>query len=165
MSKSDKSFQNEEDLNAIKKGALEVLVTGKTIFFRGASMDQASFLTLVTTALAPFENVNEHRTLLHLAIAARDAEDVAASQFVRDVKTAVAATFGENSKEFTDFGFHAPKKPAPLTPEKRNLKNARAQATRKARGTLGPKARKAVKGVVPAPDNGSAQAPPSSPKT
>jgi hypothetical protein len=164
MSKSKATSNNEEDLNVIKKAANEVLVTGKTIFFRGASMDQASFLTLVTTALAPFDNVNEHRTLLHLAIAARDAQEDAASQFVRDVKAAVSATFGENSKEFTDFGFHAPKKPAPLSPEKRNLKNARAQATRKARGTLGPKARKAVKGVVTTPDNGSAQAPPSSPK-
>ncbi len=162
VSKNDKSLKNENDLNALKQGALEVLVTGKTIFFRGASMDQASFLQLVTVALAPYDFVNDHWMSLHMGIAARDAQEDAASQFVRDARAAVIVSFGENSAEFRSFGFHPPKKPAPLTLEKQQLKNARAKATRRARGTLGPKQRKKIKGVVPAAESGGTQGPPSS---
>jgi hypothetical protein len=162
VSKREVSQRNEDDLNALKQGALEVLVTGKTIFFRGASMDQTSFLQLVAVALAPYDFVNQHRMLLHLGVAARDSQEGAASQFVRDAKAAVIVSFGENSAEFTKFGFRPQKKPAALTLEQQQLKNARAKATRRARGTLGPKARKKIKGVVPAPDSGGKQDPPSS---
>jgi hypothetical protein len=152
---SEKSRRNEEDLLALRTGAPEVLTPGKTIVFRGGTYDQAGFLQLVNVALAPYDSVNEHRTLLHQAVVTRDGQEDAAAQFVRDAKAAAIVSFGENSLEFTKLGFKAKKKAAPLTPEQKQLKQARLKATRKARGTMSRKQKARIKGVVPSDDAGT----------
>ncbi len=149
-------LNNEEDLRALKAGVPEVFVPGKTIAFRGGNFDQAGFLQLVDIALVPYDSVNEHRVLLHQAIVARDGQEEAAAQFIRDARAGAIVSFSENSPEFQKLGFKPKKKAASLTLEQKQLKQARAKATRKARGTLGRKQKARIKGVV-TPGNGGSQ--------
>jgi hypothetical protein len=152
-------IQNEEDLRAMKDGIPEAFAPGKNITFRGNNYDQAGFLQLVNTALAPYDNVNDLHVQLHLGVAARDAQEEAAAQFVRDAKAAAIVSFGEGSNSFQKLGFKTRKKQAPLTLEQKQLRQARIKATRKARGTMSRKAKAKIKGVVP--ENGGSQPPPS----
>ena len=152
MSSTD-HLNSEEDLRALKEGIPQAFTPGKTIFFRGGNLDQASFLQLVTTALAPYDSVNSLHMQLHQGVAARDAQEEAAAQFVRDAKASAIVSFGENSPEFSVMGFKAKKKAAPLTLEQKQLKQARIKATRKARGTMSRKQKEKIKGVVPTPED------------
>jgi hypothetical protein len=156
-----RSIQNEEDLRALKLGIPDVLVPGKTIAFRGGTIDQVGALQLVNAALAPIDNVNEQHLILHQAVVARDGQEEAVTQLIADLRAGAVVSLGENSSEFSRLGFKPRKKAAPLTPEEKQLKRARAKATRQARGTVSRKARAKIKGVV----NPDGSAPPSSATT
>ena len=67
---------------------------------------------------------------------------------VHDLKQYVIAAFGATSSKLADFGF-TPKKVTVLTPEQKAAAAAKRAATRKARNTLGPKAKLAITGTVP----------------
>jgi hypothetical protein len=79
---------------------------------------------------------------------AYDALDKNAQLVLRDLKRLVIGAFGDDSVKLADFGFPTPKKPV-LTQEQIAAAVLKRAATRKARGTLGPKQRLAIKGVVP----------------
>jgi lysozyme family protein len=81
------------------------------------------------------------------ASATYEALDTQATQIVRGLRQYVMNAFGESSPLLADFGFTPPKKPV-LTPEALTARSAKAAATRKARGTLGKKAKAAIKGNV-----------------
>ncbi len=70
---------------------------------------------------------------------------------LRLITEAVKGMMGPNNPALTNLGIEPEKVPAPLTAEKQVLKAERNAATRKARGTLGAKQKKAIKGQVPAP--------------
>jgi hypothetical protein len=57
--------------------------------------------------------------------------------------------FGTSPDVLGDFGMAPRKRPAPMTGEQLVVKSAKAKATRKARGTVGPKKRLRIKGNVP----------------
>ena len=69
---------------------------------------------------------------------------------VRGLRQYVINAFGEDSPVLADFGF-APTKKTSLTPAQLVARGQKAAATRKARGTLGPKQKKAIKGTVEVP--------------
>jgi len=159
MTDNSEPSKTENDLQAVKKGALEVLVPGKTIFFRGAALNQAAYLAQIDNYLTPYETVNDQRTALTQSVAARNAQEPAAQQFVQDSKLAAGNTFGTDSAEFTKFGFEPRKKAAALTPEEKQLKHDHLLATRAKNGTLGKRqARLAAKGIVE-PASGAATPP------
>jgi hypothetical protein len=66
---------------------------------------------------------------------------------VHDLKQLVIGAFGATSSKLADFGF-TPRKVVVLTPDQKVAAAAKRAATRKARGTLGPKAKLAVTGTV-----------------
>jgi len=67
---------------------------------------------------------------------------------IKAYREMLGGMFGESSQVLSDFGLSPRKVPAPLTTEQLAAKKARAEATRKARGTKGPKAKLAIKGDV-----------------
>jgi hypothetical protein len=71
------------------------------------------------------------------------------TEVLTSLKQYVSNTFGKTSTQLTDFGF-APRKTATLSPEEKVAAAAKREATRKARGTLGPKAKLKVTGVTAA---------------
>jgi len=76
-----------------------------------------------------------------------DALDGETDAVVRDLRGLISAIYGEESTEYADFGF-AVRKKSKWTEEKKQLAVVRRAATRQARGTRGPKAKLAIKGVV-----------------
>jgi hypothetical protein len=56
--------------------------------------------------------------------------------------------FASDAAALADLGLKPPKARAPLTAEQKAAAKAKAKATRIARGTTGPKAKKAIKGNV-----------------
>lgn len=83
--------------------------------------------------------------------AVQDYEDVDQQTrvMVRDLRSTIIGAFGEDSSKLAEFGFAPPRRPQ-WTPQMTTAAVAKRAATRLARGTRGPKAKLAVKGVVQA---------------
>ena len=79
-----------------------------------------------------------------------DALDQQTSLIVHDLKLLVMGAVGRDSPKLADFGFTAPKVPT-MTEEQKKVAVAKRLATRKARNTMGPKAKLAVTGATPQP--------------
>jgi len=67
---------------------------------------------------------------------------------MRAFRSFVLSTFSESADVLADFGLEPKKAPTPLTTAQRAVALAKREATRKARGTTGSKAKKAVTGDV-----------------
>jgi hypothetical protein len=91
-----------------------------------------------------------------------EALDTKATIVVHDLKQLVIGAFGATSSKLADFGF-TPRKVTVLTPEEKAAAAAKRAATRKARNTMGPKAKLAVKGTVPATGTATTPATPATP--
>lgn len=91
------------------------------------------------------------------AVKTYDAINAQATVVVRELKAMVIATYGSGSQKLADFGFNAVVR-TPLTPAQKVERAAKAAATRKARGTMGAKQKKAITGATAA-----AASPPASP--
>jgi hypothetical protein len=76
------------------------------------------------------------------------AVDTTTDLVARGLKQYVMNAFGTTSPVLADFGFAAPKR-APQTVEQKTEAIAKRAATRKARNTMGKKAKLAIKGTVP----------------
>src|SRR5271170_3302221 len=140
-----------QSLINIMRGIVAVLTTGKSMAFRKGTIDGPGLAAIVGPILAAFQVVGDQKTVWKASVTNRHAIEPAASQLIEDVQKGVDMSFGSGSVEFEQFGF-TPKKPsAALTPEQKQLKLERMRATRVARGTLGKRQKKAVKGVVPTP--------------
>jgi hypothetical protein len=165
MPREREATKTERDLRAILAGIQKTLPPGKTMAFRQGTIDGAALEALVTQALAPHQAVHEDNAALARDLAERRARAPEAKQLIKDVKDAALVAFGELSDPFQELGFEPRKKPAPLTPEARQLQIERLRATRLARHTLGPRARKAVKGtsLSQAPVRGALPYPPPRP--
>lgn len=83
------------------------------------------------------------------AAATYTAVNTQVSVVVHDLKQFVIGAFGTTSPKLADFGF-VPRTVTPLTVEQKAAAAAKRAATRKARGTTGPKAKLAITGTVPA---------------
>ncbi len=154
MAKPNKKVsKTEREILSIKLGAQTALAGGKTLPARGVVYDQASLIQAADGHYGFYKAVHDLVTNLNKSRDDRDANEPKAEDFVAQIRAAAEAAFGESSTEFSDLGFSPRKKPVDLTSEQKQLRLARAQATRAARHTLGSRARKAVKGVVNPPES------------
>jgi hypothetical protein len=90
--------------------------------------------------------------------------------FLDAFEALVRVMFGADTAALADFGLTPRKRPIPKTAQQKAVAAAKRKATRSARGTMGPKAKKAVHGnvtaqlvvtpVAPAPDTPKAPAAP-----
>jgi hypothetical protein len=81
------------------------------------------------------------------AVGAFKALDPEVTKVVRALRDYVINRFGEKSPVLADFGFTPTTRKA-LTSEEKVAKAKQAEATRKARGTIGPKQKAKIKGTV-----------------
>lgn len=108
--------------------------------------------TLVTFLQSVIDAGNAADTARASWLAAADAAATLAksgTEVLTGLKQYVSNTFGKTSTQLTDFGF-APRKTVTLSPDEKVAAAAKREATRKARGTLGPKAKLKVTGVTAA---------------
>ncbi len=111
----------------------------------------------VDAAVAELQTLIDNRAAATAArAAARD--KVAAEQaampalvaFMNAFEALIRVMFGNDTAALADFGLTPRKAPAPKTTEEKAAAAAKRAATRTARGTKGPKARKAIHGNVTA---------------
>jgi hypothetical protein len=82
------------------------------------------------------------------AVAAENERADELRTFVLGLIGLVNFNFGASPSALEDFGRQPPKARTPMTAEQKAIANAKRAATRRARGTMGAKARKAIKGNV-----------------
>ncbi len=75
------------------------------------------------------------------------------AQFLRDFRSALRGMLGNQNAQLLTYGVKPLTKPRKLTAEQRTLAVARLRATRKKRGTLGPKQRAAIRADAPSAVN------------
>ena len=111
-------------------------------------MPPASLTTFIQSRIDAANEVVTAKAAWQSAAKAYIALNAQANVVVHDLKQFVIGLFGADSSKLPDFGF-TPRKKAVLTPDQKVAAAAKRAATRKARGTVGPKAKLAIKGTVP----------------
>jgi hypothetical protein len=152
MSSND-SKKTESSLRNIAAGITTALPAGKTMAYRQGTIDGPTLLAAVNTALKPYNDVHEDEANLHNDVAIRNAGEAAAKQLVSDIEDGARVSLGETSEGFRAMGFSAKKQRAELTVEQKAAKAEKARQTRLARHTVGPKAKKAIKGTTNPPSS------------
>jgi hypothetical protein len=158
--KSNHPMKTETSLKNLAAGIAKALPAGKTMAYRQGTIDGPTLLVAVNAALKPYEDVHQDEANLHRDVATRDAGEAAAKQLVQDIEDGARVSFGEGSDSFLALGFTPRKKAAELTVEQKVQKAEKARQTRLARHTVGPKARKAIKGSVVPPSPSPTTLPP-----
>ncbi len=94
--------------------------------------------------------VTQAKAAAKATVAEENAKMPALLAVMRALVAFIRVNFGANAKALADFGLEPAKARAPMTAEEKAVAVARGAATRKARGTTGPRKKKAVKGNVQA---------------
>jgi hypothetical protein len=130
-------------------GIQKHLLTVPTLPLAGSTYTPADLVKLVQSRIDSAGVVAAAGANRHATVVAHDALGTKLTPILRGLRQYVLNVFGETSPVLADFGFTAPKT-ATRTPQEKAAAAAKALATRKARGTMGKKQKKGVKGTVPA---------------
>jgi alpha-D-ribose 1-methylphosphonate 5-triphosphate synthase subunit PhnG len=140
---------------AIALAEVQGLIAGTQKHFPNGSftLGKTAFTSAsLVAALEGYEPVIARLNAAHAALqdaaAARLAMEATLDPIIRDYRNYLRATFSLAATELADFGMHPVKARTPLNSDQRALATERMRATRKARGTKGPKQKLAIKGDV-----------------
>ncbi len=136
----------------------------QSITIAGASTTVGAALTELQAVVDNRAAVVAAQAAARTAVATETAATPALNAFVTAFIAFIKLQLGTTPAILADFGIPTPKVRTPMTAEQKAVAAAKREATRKARGTTGPKAKKAVKGNITAqlvvtPAAGGAQAP------
>lgn len=131
----------------ILQGIAKDLQTMSSLFLGGETYTPQSLTTLIQSRIDAANEATTAKAAWQAAGKAYKALSTKVSVVEHDLKQLVIGAFGATSSKLADFGF-TPRKKAVLTPEQKVAAAAKRAATRKARGTMGPKAKLGVKGTV-----------------
>lgn len=150
----------------LNAGVTQYFVPGNvSVTIAGVTMAPAQVGATLETRIAATHASTTAKANLSQTVAARKATMVA-TQPVVDAVTQIALIMYANQPDvLTTFGIVPKKVPVPLTVAQKADRQAKIEATRLARGTMGPKAKAKVKGVVApaAPAAGAASPAPALP--
>ncbi len=155
MAANDKIIRNKNR----KAAAVAELIAGVKKHFPNGNQEiplEGASMTIdaVTNELQAF--VNSRAAVVAAQAIAKTKIDAerdgmpAANAFVNAFTAFVKLAFRTKADVLADFGLQPPKARTPLTAEKKAVAAAKRAATREARGTKGPKAKKAVHGNITA---------------
>jgi hypothetical protein len=113
----------------------------------GSTYTMTALVQLIQSRIDAANTIATARANWLDATAKYEALNTQLTPVVRALRQYVINAFGQNSPLLADFGFTPPKK-ATLTPEQLTARALKADATRKARGTLGKKEKAKIKGTV-----------------
>jgi hypothetical protein len=131
----------------ILKGIHEELPSTSTLPLAGEAYTPQTLADFVQSHIDLGNNVDIARAAWLDEVKAYEAMSKKMRVVSSDLRNHVMATFGRDTPKLATFGF-APFKVPVLTSEQRALATAKAQATRKARGTMGPKQKAKIKGAL-----------------
>jgi hypothetical protein len=123
------------------------LQTMTNLALGGTSYTPTSLVAFIQSHIDAANAIVTAKANWQKAIATYTAIDKQAQVVLHDLKALVLATFGASSAKIADFGYR-PRKVAVLTPEQKAAAAVKRAATRKARGTMGPKAKLKVTGAT-----------------
>ena len=131
----------------LSAGGIKHLGSQTQITFTGGSYTPLQITTKLASVVTLRADVNAAKAMTRAKVATETAGTPSLRAFVDAFTAYVKATFGDQPEVLADFGVSL-KTRAPLTVEQKTAAAAKRASTRKARGTTGPKAKKAVKGNV-----------------
>ncbi len=170
MATNTRANQQGKDQEVIQ-GVQKDLSTVASLPLAGTTYTPASFTALVQSRIDAGNQVVTTKAAWLNAVKTYETIDTQATVAVHDLKQYVIGSFGAASSKLADFGF-TPRKVVVLTPAQKAAAAAKRAATRKARGTMGPKAKLKITGATasastaaPAGNGAPAGAPAAAPAT
>ena len=124
------------------------LATVTSLTLASVAYNPAQITTALTALVALYAAVETAKSVVKAKLTVETAQAPALLSLMAALVSYVKLTYSESPDVLADFGLVPRKAPTPLTTAQRALANAKSLATRKARGTTGSKAKKAVKGNV-----------------
>ncbi len=129
------------------------------ITFSGATYTPQALVQLLQSLADAVTGADAARVQAKDAVLAQRAKKAVVLPVIEEYQTYLVALYGKAAETLADFGLAPRKARKPLTAEQQALANERKDATRKARGTLGSRQKKGIKGNVPAPATGAGSQP------
>jgi hypothetical protein len=163
MGTTTRSSQQGKDQEVIQ-GVQKDLSTMASLPLAGTTYTPASFVALVQSRIDAGNQVVTTKAAWLNAVKTYDTINKQATVAVHDLKQLVIGAFGATSSKLADFGFTA-RKVVVLTPEQKTAAAAKRAATRKARNTMGPKAKLKVTGATASAPTAAPAAPAAAPAT
>ena len=117
----------------------------------GTTFTIPNLIAKLTGYGALYDAVSKAEAALTTAVQAREAAMPQAAVFLQQARSSVRSTLGATSTDNEGYGITPKKVPAPLTVEQLQAKKEKAAATRKARGTMGPKQKASINFVEQLP--------------
>jgi hypothetical protein len=118
-----------------------------TLSFASSTFTQPKVVAQLQLLVSLRADVDEARAALAAKLAAERAQLAALKAFMNDLTAFLMATFSRSPDVLATFGL-APRKTTTPTVQTLAAAAAKREATRKARGTMGSRQRRAVKGAV-----------------
>ena len=136
---------------ALQKGLLTTFPAGAPLTLHGEDLTPDTAAAMLQRRIDTFKAVDAAHAAWKSALLAAEAEHHASDAMVASLEAIVLAMYTPRPEVLQEFGL-SPRKPRrKATVDELRARAAKAAATRVARGTLGPKQRAKIKGVVPAP--------------
>jgi hypothetical protein len=137
----------EAQYKALLAGIHTQLVGDEQFIINGATLSKAALLARFQARLDAAAKTKADRTTLATTVAAERGVQLEVGALRMGFKVYLLSRYGKNSPELQKFGFTQTKKPQrPVA--KKAVGIAQNKATRTARGTVGKKAKLAIKGTV-----------------
>jgi hypothetical protein len=159
--KKDRVVTDQEIVAGLQK---HLGKTGK-LLVDGTSYSVGELLTVLTRRIAVTGKVVEAHAAWRACVAAERETMNETASFIGKLRQAIVVAMGTSSPSLGDFGLAPRQKARPLTAVEKVQRNAKAQATRQKRHTMGRRQRTGVKAKgdvtvivmpdVPAPGNGA----------
>jgi hypothetical protein len=149
VAKTSRTKKQGTDQQVIAGIKADLLQSTTSMPLGGTSYTPASLMAFVQSRIDAGNEVVTAKAAWQAAATRYKGIDKEANVVLRDFKGFVVGTYGEASPRLADFGFTA-RKYTPLTPEQKVAAAQKRAATRKARGTMGPKAKLKITGETAA---------------
>ncbi len=133
-------------LTQVEAGVQKDVPAKSPITIGGKVFTQPQIVSMIQGWLGTIQAAVDARTALEKAVTGRKSVEPAIHQFLRELRAALVALFGEGSPVLRDFGFN-PRKPRVATSEQKLIAAAKAKITRQKRGTKSAKQKQALKAV------------------
>jgi hypothetical protein len=147
MSKNTKTSETARATQLIA-GMNKHYSNGPSLTFESATYTPQQIVTALQTLVTLRADVAAARAAVKAKLAAESGQLPTIQQMMAGLVQFLMLTFSKQPDVLVDFGLAPKKAKAPLTTEQQTVANAKRDATRKARGTTGKKAKKGVHGNV-----------------
>jgi hypothetical protein len=127
-----------------------------SLTFGGATYTVKALVALLTKLIDAIAATEPAKASYRVALNAQDAAKTEVDPIALAYSQYLRALLGNAPETLGDYGLAPKKVPAPLSAVQLAARAAKAEATRIARGTKGPKQKAGIKGTVTAPTAGAA---------